>query len=393
MNERRNYIIAAVVTVLVIGWVAYSYFSRPQLLCWPYCPGMTDADRAEIKRQALDAATAGWQTYRNEQYGFEMRHPADIPIEAEKFAPVGGTNVMLGDAFPLLSGEIGGKAAPFYMFPPISISALENEMQKTVAFQNGNEQTVRVRSDVSYNRTDINSLTAFELHSKVYGDKETAVFIVFPRGVVQFTYRDEVCAQWDAQGVTCMQSAPNKVRDIVRSFRVPASNVSWNTYRNEQHGFEFQYPARFSGASALAPWNQYNGMSALVAFGSYKSTHNPDSIIPDEVLLLYRLEIPAGKSFENFILEKTVFGGSGLNPTSISRFKKRVFNGREFYSITTERFEGMLSFSYYLHAPPYAYRFDSIAQGVDWTNPKLDEENDPTHAALREMLGTLTFFK
>ncbi len=66
-------IIAAI--VLGGGYAVYE-FSKPKLICWPYCSGMTDQDREDIKKSVLDAQTANWKTYRNEKYGFEVAYPA-----------------------------------------------------------------------------------------------------------------------------------------------------------------------------------------------------------------------------------------------------------------------------------------------------------------------------
>lgn len=61
--------------VVVIAGVLY-YISYPKgNLCWPYCSGMTDQDRKDIKKTALEAGTAEWKTYTNTKYGFEFKYP------------------------------------------------------------------------------------------------------------------------------------------------------------------------------------------------------------------------------------------------------------------------------------------------------------------------------
>jgi len=61
------------------------------------------------------ASMADWKTYTNDEYGFELKNPEtinSIPIKVtfNKFSPVGGTNVTLGDDFPAAEGFIGSSA-------------------------------------------------------------------------------------------------------------------------------------------------------------------------------------------------------------------------------------------------------------------------------------------
>lgn len=103
-------IIVIVVGVVVIGGVlAYQYLWAPE-------------EKVEVgeEAEAPKDETADWKVYRNEEYGFEVKYPEtinSIPIVANfnKFSPVGGTNVTLGDDFPVLEGFIGsttGKWTP-----------------------------------------------------------------------------------------------------------------------------------------------------------------------------------------------------------------------------------------------------------------------------------------
>ncbi|MCR4328881.1 MAG: hypothetical protein NUV53_05255 [Patescibacteria group bacterium] len=163
----------------------------------------------------------------------------------------------------------------------------------------------------------------------------------------------------------------------------------WSVYRNDEYGFEFKYPARFTVAPESAPWSTYNANFTLVAFESI----DPEISFPNELFIVSRFPIPSGKSFRDVFFDNTFFDPSGLRPVSLSEFTKKTINGREFYAIRTSRFEGTLAFAYYLVEPSFVYRFDALEQGVDWMNPDLDEENNVTHTTLRKVLNTLSLIQ
>jgi len=77
ISTLAGFIIIAVEIIVLFGGVfAYQYLSRPVLLCWPYCPGMTDKDREQIKNEA---PTASWKTF-SDNYGFQMQYPPDANV-------------------------------------------------------------------------------------------------------------------------------------------------------------------------------------------------------------------------------------------------------------------------------------------------------------------------
>lgn len=67
-----------ILTLIVIGgW----YLLRPMsVTCWPYCPGMTDQDREQIKQSALGLDPADWQLYKDFKYGFEFSYPKSLTL-------------------------------------------------------------------------------------------------------------------------------------------------------------------------------------------------------------------------------------------------------------------------------------------------------------------------
>ncbi len=104
-----------------------------------------------------------------------------------------------------------------------------------------------------------------------------------------------------------------------------------------------------------------------------------------------KLDIFSGNNFQDVIIKNTIFDGSGLNPESWSQFEEVKMGNNLFYKILTGRFEGSLSYSYYLVHGNTIYDFSFLSHGVDWTNPNLDQEADSTHIVLKKMLETLEF--
>jgi hypothetical protein len=57
----KKIILGIIIGLLVVAGVTY-YFSRTGgVLCWPYCPGMTDQDREEIKESAFESEISSEQ--------------------------------------------------------------------------------------------------------------------------------------------------------------------------------------------------------------------------------------------------------------------------------------------------------------------------------------------
>ena len=78
---------ATTIIVLIAGVFTYHYLSEKQLICWPYCPGMTDKDREDIKKSALETDTDSWKTYTfngDSPYlssVFDFKYPPDWKLD------------------------------------------------------------------------------------------------------------------------------------------------------------------------------------------------------------------------------------------------------------------------------------------------------------------------
>ncbi len=134
-------------------------------------------------------------------------------------------------------------------------------------------------------------------------------------------------------------------------------------------------------------------------------TANADAIGSDETLravfdkpakgdvphsiIIRRYAIEAGKTATSTILSHTMYEPSGNTPKALSEFTKKNFNGKTFYCVTLERFEGQIHTACYLPRAEDVLRFEVLEKGVDWTNPNLKIDSLPEHTLFYKMLGTV----
>jgi hypothetical protein len=118
--------------------------------------------------------------------------------------------------------------------------------------------------------------------------------------------------------------------------------------------------------------------------------------------------VPAGTTTDAVILAHTKLQPSDTQPKSMSAYTSRTIptntspaltsrtsiGANTFFEITTERFEGVVSTSYFLPRESDVLEFDIVEQDAqNWTDPKLDVDKLPAHAALLQMLSTLELTK
>lgn len=99
--------------------------------------------------------------------------------------------------------------------------------------------------------------------------------------------------------------------------------------------------------------------------------------------------IAAGKTATSTILAHTMYEPSGKQPASLAEFKTKLIQGRTFYCITLERFEGQVHTACYLPRATDVLRFELLEKDVDWTNPNLNIDALPEHTAFYKMLATV----
>ncbi len=101
--------------------------------------------------------------------------------------------------------------------------------------------------------------------------------------------------------------------------------------------------------------------------------------------------IAEGQTADEVILANTRYQPSDMQAEDFSRFETTLINGREYRSTVIERFEAIVHSAYFLVRENDVIRFEIVEHDVtDWMEPTLSIKNLPEHAALIQMLGTVS---
>jgi hypothetical protein len=157
---------------------------------------------------------------------------------------------------------------------------------------------------------------------------------------------------------------------------------NWKVYRDEALGLELRYPPNFF----VGDKNEVNAI--VVEFSEGPGSKADSSAL--NAINIYAPSANGASSFTDYLSKYPIVDQNSGKPIE---FKERTLGSNVFYYARMERFEGVLAFGYYIIHGDTIYQFASISKGVDWTNPNLDEHNDPVHVILRQMLSTIKFTK
>jgi hypothetical protein len=104
--------------------------------------------------------------------------------------------------------------------------------------------------------------------------------------------------------------------------------------------------------------------------------------------------VPAGQKASDVMLAHTRLEPSDMQASDLKAFKTKIIGAHTFSVITTERFEGVITTSYFLPRAGDVLEFSIVEQDVkDWMNTNLNIDTLPAHAALLKLLGTLEVTK
>jgi len=107
-------------------------------------------------------------------------------------------------------------------------------------------------------------------------------------------------------------------------------------------------------------------------------------------------QITDTRSLEDILLANTRFAGSGFTPDGIDEYTEETIGGHTFYVIQTGRFEGDVSYNYFLKAGkavvPFSiqYYVGEYYVGGAWTDEDYDPTTHPFYKEAREVLASIT---
>ncbi|MDD4082104.1 MAG: hypothetical protein PHD05_01825 [Sphaerochaetaceae bacterium] len=209
MQKKTSIIIGISILILAMGIIAVGGFFAYQFF-------------TKVNTPEAENSTAGWKTYTNTEYGFEIKYPSEF--ENAKIFP---ENVL--DCNSQVYNEIG-----LVSFKNIGIHIacpnILNSVQNSQVYK-GDKNTIIIAGRQAY---------IFEYTSTTnYTNKEA--YIPLSNGnylVIYHTYKS-------GRPIDYLELSSNQWQNMLSTFKFTTpidSTAGWKTYTNTQYGFEFKYP-------------------------------------------------------------------------------------------------------------------------------------------------------
>jgi len=186
------------------------------------------------------------------------------------------------------------------------------------------------------------------------------------------------------------QTNPDGLLSILTNTPTPEISdptQNWQTYTNEEYGFEFKYPKYFIPQECAIGLTTRS--ESLMCLNEEKSNNQRLTSLAD--FRIRAINTSSNKKIQELLINDVTFDGSGLHPNSFDSFKKQKIGDNEFYFIETGLFEGILNANYYYIGKNYILVFELSDSPVDLTNPDFNSDKSNLNNTARQILSTFKF--